>query len=276
MPMPPSEKRARAEAGAVRRVAKDGPLIISIHVPKTAGSRFGEILKARYGDALAYYYGPNNPKTHPLARVRPKDLDADLFDRLHASGVRILHGHMRANLLMRSVPDHSRYWVWLREPIEQVISYYHFVRTSKGDGGPLYQAVQEQGISLDEFVTLPQITNVQTQYCGPLQLEKAGFVGVTEQFSRMLPLIGLRDQQRWSNVNAEKPMADRDTRTAIARQMTDDVGLYSYALELSIRRLGIRDTRLQSLYRRWQGLVGRPVAERIAAPARPLEPEEPR
>ncbi|WP_108659761.1 sulfotransferase family 2 domain-containing protein [Acuticoccus kandeliae] len=271
-----SEKKALPDARPAARVGRDGPVILSIHIPKTAGSRFGQILKARYGDALAFYYGPNNPKTHPLARVRPKDLDADLMDRLHASGVRILHGHMRAHLLMRTIPDPARYWVWLREPVEQVISYYHFVRTSKGDGGPLYEAVQERGISLDEFVSLPQVENIQSQYCGQLRIEEAGFVGITEQFSRMLPLIGLRDQMRWSNVNAEKPIVDRDTRSAIARQIGDDLGLYSYALELSIRRLGIRDTRLQALYRRWRGLLGQPRPSGADGAIRTLEPGDTR
>ncbi|MEO1105546.1 MAG: hypothetical protein AAFW98_17725, partial [Pseudomonadota bacterium] len=57
-------------------------LQISIHVPKTAGIRFGEILRDKHGDACALYYGPHDPRTHPLLRLRQRDISPDILDEL--------------------------------------------------------------------------------------------------------------------------------------------------------------------------------------------------
>jgi hypothetical protein len=234
----------------VRRVSRDGPLIFSIHVPKTAGSRFGRILKARYGDAFAYYYGPRDERTHPAARVPPGQIDAEVLKRLEAAGVRILHGHIRANILLRTVPDPSRYWIWLREPVEQTLSHYHFIQSFEREGGALFQKVRAENTSLAEFVELPQVKNIQATYVGRLPLQRAGFVGVTELFSALLPLLRLSDRRLPSNVNRNKPVADVATREMIAGAMAQDAALYSLAMELSLRRLGVRDTPREAAQRR--------------------------
>lgn len=271
--MPPSARPTETRAGAgdlppVRRVDPDGPLILSIHVPKTAGSRFGRLLKARYGDAFAYYYGPRDERTHPLARVPPGQLDAGVLSRLEAAGVRILHGHMRAKLLMRAVPDPSRYWIWLREPVEQVMSHYHFIRSFPREGGPLFQKVRAEDLSLAEFAVLPQVRNIHAAHCGPLPLERAGFVGVTELFSGMLPLLGLSDRRVASNVNRAKPLVDLAEREMVAQHLAADAALYSLAMELSLRRLGVRQGAREAAAARLSRLSGLVRPWRRAATAR--------
>jgi hypothetical protein len=266
--MPPSGSPPRTTAATAAttsewsppRVGRDGPLIFSIHVPKTAGSRFGRILKARYGSAFALYYGPHDPRTHPLIRVPAHEWTADHLDRLHAAGVRILHGHYFARSAWRHVPDPSRYWFWLREPIEHTISYWHYVRSYPRVGAPFFERVKAEGTSLEEFAKLREVSNAQSQHVRPLPLAEAGFVGVTELFAPMLPLLGLSDRSVASNVNAGKPLADRATREALVPLLQKDLALYSEAMELGVRRLGVRD-------RGRAGLLGR--ARTIVAGWRP-------
>jgi len=244
----------------LRRASRDGPLILSIHIPKTAGSRFGRILKARYGDAFAYWYGPDDERTHPLARVPVGRIDADVIARLEAAGVRILHGHFKANVLLRAVPDPSRYWIWLREPVEQTLSHYHFILSYRRTGGPLFQKVHAEKLSLEEFAQLPQVRDIQARYCGNLPLERVGFVGVTELFGAMLPLIGLSDRPAAGNVNRAKPLVDVATRAKVVPHVAGDAAVYSLAMEMALRRLGVRD--------RGRGAVARRLAE-VAAFLRP-------
>ena len=234
-----------ADGWTPRRVEVGGPLIVSIHIPKTAGSRLGETLRSRYGARMAEYYGKDNPRTHPLLRVAPRQLTADRLDALHADGVRILHGHLLADVMLQAVPDPSRYWVFLREPVETAISLYHFVRIGRG-GDPKLREEFDAGpepMSLAEFVALPRIANHQSRYCGALPLDEVGFLGVTELFADMMPLVGLRASRRRGNINAGKPLTPIADREAVTTAMAKDTARYSLAMELAMRRLGRRAPR---------------------------------
>ncbi|WMS42853.1 sulfotransferase family 2 domain-containing protein [Acuticoccus sp. MNP-M23] len=223
-------------------------LILSIHIQKTAGTRFGEILRRRHGEGFALYYGANDERTHPMLRVDPQDVTAERLNALAESGITCLHGHIRARALLKAVPNPKQYYVFLREPIEQTLSRYHFVR-SLPEGGKMHARMREHDYSIDEFVQLPAISNFQSNYLEPLDPRQVGFLGVTELFESMIALLGLSDTSHRANVNTKKPVVDIETRAAMAPHLTADLALYSLAMELAIRRLGVRDTKRRARYR---------------------------
>ncbi len=59
------ERVRNAHPGAVPAGAR---LLISVHVPKTAGTSFRRFLGAAYGRRLFFDYGPHNPMTTALVR----------------------------------------------------------------------------------------------------------------------------------------------------------------------------------------------------------------
>lgn len=213
-------------------------LIVSLHVPKTAGTYFGALLKARHGDACALYYGAGE-RTHPLIRKAPRDLRAEDFDRLAEAGVRIVHGHLRARYVAEFMPDPARYYAVLREPIEQTISHYYYQQTIPNESR-IGRIIKERNLSLAEFTTINEVRNYQASFIKPFALEDLGFVGVTELMADMLPLVGLRHAPVRSNENRQKPMADLATRERLAADLTLDLSLYSQAMEMALRRLGPR------------------------------------
>ena len=221
------------------REPKDG-LTLSIHIPKTAGTRFSDILKQRHRGSLAFYFGADDPKTHPLLQVRPREFTADRLNALAESGVTILHGHIRPRALLTACPDPGQYYVWLREPIEQTLSHYHFLLGLEPRGGGLREAVGGSGMPLEQFLELPEVADFQSRFSDPLPITEAGFVGVTELFSQMLPLLGLRGTAGRPNANADKPLAGEAERRTIVPYVGRDLALYSLALELAVRRLGAR------------------------------------
>jgi histidine triad (HIT) family protein len=252
--MPPSGSPATREWVAPR-IRRDGPILFSVHIPKTAGTRFGQILAARHPRAYAEYYGPESPRTHPALRAYPAHWTAETLDRLHAAGVRVVHGHFRIKPLLNLVPDPSRYIIWLREPVEQTISHYHFIVKQRDGGTPLSRAVLGGGVGLEEFVRIREATNYQSGIVGDLPLAEAGFVGVTELFRPMLPLLGLSDRSRRGNINREKPLVGRDVRDRLVEHLCADLALYSEAMELSVRRLGVRDSGGARLLSRARSIV---------------------
>lgn len=223
-------------------------LILSIHIQKTAGTRFGEILRRRHGAGFALYYGADDERTHPMLRVPPQDVTADRLNALAESGITCLHGHIRARALLKACPDPKQYYVFVREPIEQTLSRYHFVR-SLPDGGMMHARMRENDYSIDEFVQLPAIKNFQSKYIEPLDPQKIGFLGVTELFDPMISLLNLTDTSHRANVNTKKPVVDLATRARMTAHLSEDLALYSLAMELAIRRLGFRETKRQARYK---------------------------
>lgn len=220
------------------RLAGSGGLVVSVHIPKTAGSRFLGALKARYGKRVAVYYGADDPRTHPAARRQPADFDGDMIRSLEADGVRVLHGHFGVRRLLEAVPEPARYWVWLREPIERTVSHYHFLaKRAEHSLHPIGRAIADDGEGLTEFAARPEIGAFQSRYVRPLALSDAGFVGVSEMLVPLLFHEGLVDAPRRANLNADKPLLDRRERRPLVPHLAADIALYSEALSLTMARL---------------------------------------
>lgn len=239
-------------------------MIVSVHIPKTAGSRFWASLSARYGSAAALYYGPDDPRTHPAARRAVSDFDAAMVHDLERAGITLLHGHFPARAFAEVIPDPSRYWIWLREPIERVVSHYHFVRKTNRAQHDLAQAIADRNLTLEAFARLPRIATMQTRHCAPFALADLGFVGVSELFAPLVATLGLRDPGGRGNANRTKPLVDRATRRELATVLADDLSLYSEAMELTMRRTsrGARAANSGWLASRLALVRARPLGER--------------
>ena len=216
-------------------------MILSVHIPKTAGSRFRQILEGRYGRGLALYYGADSPRTHPLARRKTSEFDVAMLQDMARAGVKVFHGHFKTRHLAAIEPDPSRYWIWLREPVEQTVSHYHFVKREEGHANVLSRQINRRDLTVTGFAALDRMKAFQSRCCEPFALADYGFVGISELFPLLLPQLGLRDTASGGNVNREKPMVDLATRRELSAILSDDVALYSEAMELVMRRLRSRE-----------------------------------
>jgi hypothetical protein len=213
-------------------------LIVSLHIPKTGGTSFGAVLEQAYPGGVAFFYRPTNRLTHPLLRDRDRLGDPALLAELEASGIRVMHGHAQAEWFRDAIPDPARYWTWLRDPVERVISAYFYLQErvtkqpSLPDGQPTPDRVR--GRSLKQFAKRLQHRNLQSRALGGFELEKMGFVGITEKFDESIAILGLPplDTALTRNVNRDRPVVDDELRRLIRRVNHEDVALYERALEL--------------------------------------------
>ena len=97
-------------------------MIISVHVPKCAGTSFGRILETQHGDRLWKNYGAIF--TREEAR---KDLIPD--------GTQCIHGHFFADAFSDLFPA-GQLITWVRHPVERVVSNYQVTRIMQ-DGSTL-------------------------------------------------------------------------------------------------------------------------------------------
>lgn len=225
-------------------MTRSAPLILSLHVPKTGGTTFAEVLRRAYGPRVAFFYGADHADTHPLLQGLGKTADPAVIERLEEAGILVLHGHFQAQVFAKAVPDPARYWIWLREPVERTISHFHFFRGRHQALSAMGKQVANGTLPLPAFAGHPAIRNLQSRYLAPFPIAEVGFIGLTEQSKAGLELVGLPvppARKAAVNVNPDKPATDKATRAAIAAENLADLALYSEALQVFQTRVARGD-----------------------------------
>jgi hypothetical protein len=252
------------------------PLLVLLHIPKTAGMTLARILLRHYGDGLVG--GGGEDRGAPPGRRSPnvfsrfEHVDARLRSIASSPGVRALSGHITFGLAAR-LPRDARYVTVLREPVERTLSQYFFFvrppakRVGRAGAGfvPPWLPYPPPTLTLEECLTergyIPD--NLQTRMlCGlvspydplpPGALEQAkrnlaerfAFVGTTERFDEFLALLDLELSWptvalRRSNVNPDRPhRADLapEVVALVEERNALDLELHAFASELLAARL---------------------------------------
>jgi len=160
--------------------------IISIHIPKTAGQSFHEILIQQYGDKVD---DRKNLKRKMIKNNIENFTDILLPDKS------IIHGH----LWYRDVQEiHKKYnsklITWLRDPVERVISnYYYFmgrIRTLED-----HPHLDKKYYSLMDYTVEIGSNKVYVFFKG-IELEDFYFLGFQEKFNEGIEKLSKKLQWR--------------------------------------------------------------------------------
>jgi hypothetical protein len=236
-------------------------LIISVHVPKAAGTTFSRYLLNAFPDGVLRDYEPITPEVAELFDTSFSWLNSQLTGdgrtrlisygilkckKLVAErGIRVIHGHFNIDKYLGIFPD-ATYVTWLRDPLERALSQYNFFKRTLMDPPDLVNSLIYEGkLPFEEWMTLPVNINLQQQFTGP-DLSKFKFVGIAEQFERSLSifrkLVGL-EHERFDlettpeNVNPDKSIRrsydelDSGTRALFLELNYLDQAMYSDAVE---------------------------------------------
>ena len=212
--------------------------LVVVHLPKTAGTSLRTLLEAAFGAGLRADYG-DHPLQHSRFARRRRALAAALRHAGRPLGVPCVYGHFLA--CKYALATRTRYAVWLRDPVQRVISRYHHYRRASAAGELTHRRWGlVPGLSLEAFARLPQYRNTYAEYLWLFPFRRFEFVGLVEQqdrdlarfaaqFDLALPALPVR-----VNVNPEKagdayeidPATERLIRAMNAR----DVRLYERVL----------------------------------------------
>jgi FkbM family methyltransferase len=201
-------------------------LIRFIHIPKTAGTSLREEFLSVFGNRAIQDY--DNIRS-PIIRGIPSN-SKGLLEVLEAHNTRVFMSHapyaQQADIF---APENTI--VFVRDPIDRLLSQYHFLVRSGMLDGPLLAYAQ-----------IGQIANLQTHCTNGLPLEKA-FVGITEHYEESLRGInarfGLTLKHRVSNRNPNKQInvpyqISPEERERLEQICKDDITLYSQLLTIFI------------------------------------------
>ena len=213
------------------------PQLISVHIPKTAGTSFRMILEAEYGK-------------HKVARLdiplggSKIEVNKRLWrDAPEVPSYSVLHGHFSPKLLKERLNiDHDIPMItWLRDPVERVISNYYYLSQrlheeldEKGKGLNILKKMEK---SLLEYAENEISRNRMNKFLDGARVEDFAFVGLVEHFKE--DLDRLSNVLNWKEtpyvkVNVtkkKKPLVSDDIRAQIATWNRDDIDLYNYVKE---------------------------------------------
>lgn len=208
--------------------------IISVHMPKTAGTAFRHVLVDVYGSqgVLGDYppdnsYNPNEP----------------ISDKVKA-----IHGHFSLNKYEGYFNSAKRI-VWLRHPIFRIISEYFFAKTVKNGHNSIHDRIIKGQLGILEFAETKAMQNLQSRMIQGTKLKDFAFVGLQEFYFE--DLQELKEIMQWSNfkitvenvntypeyqTSLQEILSDRKLMNQLASLNDLDMELYQEALNLRAQR----------------------------------------
>lgn len=205
---------------------KAEPLYVSLHIPKTGGSSFRQILEQRFGDRLQRAYNKSEGWPTVLSPA-------------------CIHGHGIFESFADVIAAHEnvRWMTFLRDPLRSAISQYFFTKR---------HSVQASGVTSQDRGLETWLTHTEPfrwpdppgynhnrygNWFEQRPLAKYDFVGLTEQFDDSLVL--LYHQFQWEplyyaseNVGGyDPPGLSDDVITRFRELNADDYTIYAQAVE---------------------------------------------
>lgn len=224
-------------------------MLISLHLPKTAGTSFGAALDRRFGQGLRHDYG-DLPLNTPAAVRNAAALRAGLaLDDDGLAGVACVHGHfLPVKYLLPGQRLGARFVTWMRHPVDRLLSHHAFWRRTPpaSPAHALHWRMQAEDWSLEAFCLAPELRDVYAQFLWAFPLAYFDFIGITEHFEEDFTFFSQRYLAGATlppRLNASDPDQGRVRLDPALRQRIEafharDLALYAKALALRSARTG--------------------------------------
>lgn len=230
------------------RLRNSALTLISLHLPKTAGTSFCASLAEHFGDRFRRDYA--DAAISKCAHERGEQaMRAGLA--LAEGGleqVDCVHGHfLPLKYLLLSTCHEVAFITWMRDPVARLISHFHYWKESydEATAAPHHRQFMEEAWTLEQFCLSEKFRNIYTQYLWGFPLENFSFIGITEhyaedlgEFSRRHLSVALEPQRRNVNANAvQRTMPDAAFLERVRDFHAADMALYGRALQLRKHRV---------------------------------------
>lgn len=218
--------------------------LVSIHIPKTAGTSFRNVLKAVYGKKSVVRFD---------IRSGGKKIEVEqkqLKTRKLSDNIRVIHGHFRYRDLVELVEIDEGIPVvtWMRDPVDRVISNYYYLAEI------LSKELQEEKKGLNilakmqrnliEYARNEISRNRMHKFLDGMAVDKFKFVGIQEHYEEdlidLMNTLGIDTFPNYHvNVTGRKYDVSQETIEEIKTLNALDMALYQDALSLRKTRKGL-------------------------------------
>jgi hypothetical protein len=225
-----------------RKKAISGKIeLVSVHIPKTAGTSFRHSLLTAYGKkAVARLDIHLEDETIKLNERRFQESQ-------FPASIKVLHGHFSPYLLRKhfALEPKIPFITWLRDPVERVASNYFYLsqrlKEELQEERKQLNILSKMQRSLLEYAQADINRNRMHDFLHGMLLSEFTFVGIQEHFSE--DLATLADLMNWKsptvfhhNKTASYKLSEEERRL-IGSWNQLDVKLYQDGLKLRKERL---------------------------------------
>ncbi len=187
--------------------------IVSLHILKTGGMSFLDILKNQYGEQAVYRYIENDTR---LKKIRRK-----IILNTFSSKTKVIHGHFIFQDVEHIVKrNKSKVVVWFREPVERIISRYYFLM-KRIENNPKHPKISFKNDSLLDFANRPSQKNMMSRFVEGIALEDLFFFGFLESFESDLKI--LTQKLNWKSFKTFHKNSNREYKNKYINQISEEV-----------------------------------------------------
>ena len=217
-------------------------MLVSLHLPKTAGTSFFSSLEGHYGKGAIYRDYGDFPLNTPVFSRKSRALKGCIANALSLTPrPRCIHGHFLP-IKYRLCRD-AQFVTWMRDPAERLAShYFYWQRTyDAANAKLLHKKMIEENWSLEKFCLSPELRNVYSQFLWGMPIRRFDFIGITEFYSSEMKYFSTKflgkeygpfQEKVNPNKGAEKYIQDQDLIKKIAAYHQKDMALYHHALKV--------------------------------------------
>jgi|SRR6516165_3604251 hypothetical protein len=219
--------------------------IVSIHIPKTAGTTLATIYDRAFNRNVFYDYDG-----YQSAGVASELVKANAG--FISSQFDVLHGHFFTSKYLNVFPN-ARYVALLRHPVERLISQYiHELNEASSDAW-YHDAIVRKELDIVDFAGLPEIRNTMTVHLSGLDLKDYDLLMINERLLESCWLFSKNIENLKLELNFGKPIKlpyvnqkmERDLRPVISKSqrqaifncLPEDVETYEKAKEIFEKQL---------------------------------------
>lgn len=209
------------------------PEIISIHIPKTAGSSFHGILAEHYGWRLKHIQKAADIKTWSTGK------------KYYANKpfVKAIHGHIRPHENWKRFYPNAKWVCWLRDPAERVLSAYKHLEKTEHLGDRNQALFAELQPDVESFVRLEAfkpVTRIYQRFLADFLPSDFAFAGRVEYFEK--------DLQIFANLIGAKALKSKMLNTAEGKKLAITDSLRSFLGDELVAEYQIYNTFLKAFH----------------------------
>ena len=206
-------------------------MIVSVHIPKTAGNSFRVGLRQCFGDRFLHDETPGPGWFYRLSWQR-YTMTARRARKL-AAAHDVVHGHFIASKYS-PLGDSALFCAFFREPTDRVISRYRQAHTIASRSSKARGESRIRNMELLQFASRRRQRSLYRYFLGGLPVERFAFVGITEEYELSLGLFraifGVAVPYCRRNVNEFVPdTCGSRERSAIAATQRENRAVYDAA-----------------------------------------------
>ncbi|HEX5002726.1 MAG TPA: sulfotransferase family 2 domain-containing protein [Bacteroidia bacterium] len=220
------------------------PEIISLHIPKTAGTSFRNILKSVYGDKNVVRFDINNNGV-----VR---LNEEIYSAKQLPPSKVIHGHFHYEILTSvfQLPEHYKFITWVRDPVKRVLSNFYYLESRLkeilNEDKKNLNILSKMQRSLIEYARVDINRNRQSKFLKGKPLETFDFIGIQENFheevTRLSQVLGWKSipEVLFHNKTEGRPIElPTEILEEIRELNMEDLELYREALRIRDNKFSV-------------------------------------